>query len=113
MVTASVVLVESNQTRRKSFSIKDKREFILAVDTLVSTGASRHEACNRLGLPHMYYERIKKVIEKVESLENGTGYIPYKTNNSARKIHPVPQSLLCVIKDDFACFVVQTRHRGI
>ena len=89
-----------NHPARKSFSIKDKREFILSVDSIVSTGASRREACTRLGLPHMYYERFKKAIEKVESLENGTGYIPYKTNNSARKIHPGPPSLLCVIKDN-------------
>jgi hypothetical protein len=61
----------------------------------------------------MYYERFKKAIEKVESLENGTVYIPYKTNNSARKIHPGPPSLLSAIKDDLARFVVQARHRGI
>ena len=72
MVSASVVSFESEPSCHKSFSIKDKRGFILSVDSIVSTGASRHEACTCLGLPHMYYKCFKKAIEKVESLENCT-----------------------------------------
>ena len=98
MVSATVVvLFEDNRSRRKSYSIKDKREFIQAIDTLVSTGASRCNTCSRVGLPHMYYSLFKKAVEKVEALEKSAVYIPYKTNNSARKIHPIPPSLLTAI----------------
>jgi hypothetical protein len=40
---------------RKSFSIKDKREIIRSVDTIVATGSSHRKACYQLGVSHVYY----------------------------------------------------------
>ena len=79
----------------------------------LSTGASRRNAYSRVGLPHMYYSRFKKAVEKVEDLEKSAVYIPYKTNNSACKIHPGPPSLLSAIQDDLVHFVKHARHSGI
>jgi hypothetical protein len=45
---------------RKSFSLKEKREFIRYVDAIVATGLSRRKACLQLGVPHGYYARFKK-----------------------------------------------------
>jgi hypothetical protein len=114
MVSAIVVvLFEDEQSRCKSYSIKDKREFIQAISTLVSTGASHRDACSCVGLPHMYYSLFKKAVEKVEALEKSAVYIPYKTNNSAHKIHPGPPSLLTAIQDDLVHFVKHAMHSRI
>jgi hypothetical protein len=39
----------------KSFSLKDKREFVQAMDTIVATGLSCRKACCQLRVSHMYY----------------------------------------------------------
>ena len=113
MVTA-VVSTEVNQPLcRKSFSLKDKRDFVHAVDSIVATGISRRQACHHLGLSSMYYTCFKKVIKRVDALENGATFVLYKTNGNARKIHPGPPSLLSVIKEDLSHYVFKTRQRGI
>ena len=66
MISATVVVsFEDERSRRKSYSIKDKREFIQANDALVSTGASRRDACSRVGLPHMYYACFEKRLKRL------------------------------------------------
>ena len=70
MVMVSFVSPEAEQARRRSFSIKDKRDFVHRIDSIVSTGVSHCQACVRVGLPYLYYVRFKKVIHKVDALEN-------------------------------------------
>lgn len=113
-MVSTVVVADRNQpSRRKSFSVKDKREFILIIDSIVSTGISRSQACRHIGFSPMYYTRFKEVIDKVDALENGATFVAYKTNGTARKIHPGPTSVLHVIKEDLSRFVFETRQRGI
>jgi len=58
MVTA-VLATEGNQPLLwKSFSIKDKREYVIAIDASVSTDISRCQACSQVGLLYMYYTRF-------------------------------------------------------
>ena len=111
MVTVTFVSSGTERSRRKYFSIKDKRELVQAIDIMVSTGVSRRQACSRVGLHHIYYTCFKTVIEKVDTLEKSDAYIPYKTNGTACKFHP--PSLLSTIKDDLACFIMHARHSGI
>ena len=113
MVTAAVVTEDNQPSRRKSFSLKDKRDFVLAIDSMVSTGMSRRQACYHLGLSPMYYTRFKKVIETVDALEKSVTFVPYKTIGTARKIHPGHPSILQAIKQDLSRFVFETRQRGI
>ncbi len=98
---------------RKSFSLKDKREFIRSVDEIVATGLSRRKACHQLRVPHVYYTRFKRAIAKAQSLENADAFVHHNINGGARKIHPGPQSMLSLIKDDLMRFVFETRERGI
>ena len=100
MVSSTVITLEGEQSRRKSHLIKEKRDFIHAIDTIIATGISNHIACSHVGLPHMYYARFKNAIAKVDTLENSDVYVPYKMNGSAHKIHPGPPSLLSIIQDD-------------
>ena len=39
----------------KSFSVKEKHEYVVAIDALMAEGASRRQACSMVGLPHNYY----------------------------------------------------------
>jgi hypothetical protein len=100
MVSSTVIALEGERSRRKSYRIKDKRDFINAINTIVATGVSCCIACSHVGLPHMYYARFKNAIAKVDTLENSDVYVPYKMNGSAHKIHPGPPSLLSIIQDD-------------
>ena len=97
----------------KSVSLKDKRDFVHAVDSILATGICRRQACHHLGLSSMYYTRFRKVIKRVDALKNGATFVPYKTNGNVRKIHPGTSSLLTVIKQDLSCYVFETRQHGI
>ena len=39
---------------RRSFSVKEKREYVVAVDAIIATGATRRQACAMVNLPHNY-----------------------------------------------------------
>jgi hypothetical protein len=108
-----VVSFEAKWPHYRSYSIKEKREFVQAINTLVSTGASHCDKCYLVGLPHMYYACFKKAVEKVDGLEKSAAYIQYKTKGSACKIHPDPKSLLTAIQKDLARFVKHVRHSRI
>jgi len=113
MVTA-VVSTEVNQPlHQKSFSLKDKRDFIHVVNSIVVTGISHCQACYHLGLSSMNYTHFRKVIKRVDTLENGATFVPYKTNGNTQKIHPGPPSYLSAIKQDLSCCVFETRQHCI
>ncbi len=79
---------------RRSYTIKEKREFVQAICTLASNGVSIRQACPLLGLPHQYYYRFKKMVEAAGELEENDVFIHYKVNGTARKIHPGRPSIL-------------------
>jgi hypothetical protein len=66
--------------------VKDKREFVQAIDALVATGVSCHQAHSQVaGLSHYYnYALFKKVIEKVHALEKGDAFVSHKINGTPR-----------------------------
>ena len=64
MVLDSFVSPETEQARQRSFSIKEKRDFVHKIDILISTGVSRRQACVCVGLPCLYYACFKKVLQK-------------------------------------------------
>ena len=63
-----------------------------------------------VGLPHNYYPRFKKVTKKVDNLEQDAGYVPFKTNGTARKIHPGCPSLLQAIQEALSRFAFKIRQ---
>ena len=104
---------ESEPTLRKAFAIKEKREYVQAIDAIVSQGISRRKACSMLGLHPVYYARFKKVLRKVDDLENGDAFVAHKTNGTACKVHAGCPSLLSAIQEDLSRFIFETRQRGI
>ena len=101
------------RSHRKSFSIKEKREYVHAVDILVAKNISRCKACSILGLHPINYNRLKKVIAKVDALENSAGFVPHNTNGTARWFHLGCPSLSSVIKDNLSHFIFEKRQRRI
>ena len=53
---------------RRSYSIKEKRDIVQAVWTLVANGVSGCQACLMVGLPHQYYYRFKKAVKTTDDL---------------------------------------------
>ena len=77
-------LLDRESALQKSFSVKEKCEHEVTIDALVVEGASHPQAWSMVGLPHNYYPRFKKVIKKVDDLEQDAGFVPFKTNGTAR-----------------------------
>ena len=46
---------EHESSLRKSFLVKEKCEYVLAVDAQVARGVSHHLVCSMMGLPHNSY----------------------------------------------------------
>jgi len=106
-------LLDCESALRKSFSVKKKYEYVVAFDVLMAKGASHQQACLMVGLPHNYYPCFKKVIKKLDYLEQDAGFVPFKANGTARKIHPGHPSLLQAIQEDLSHFVFEIRQCGI
>jgi hypothetical protein len=113
MVSSSVIPFEAEHSLCRSYPIKEKRDFIHAIDTIIATGVSCRVACSRVGLSHMYYACFKKAIAKVEALEKSDVYLPYKTNGLACKIHLDAPSLLSIIQYNLSQFIVCARHNDV
>ena len=92
MITIVVATKGNQPSLQRSFFLKDKMDFIHAVNALVSTSISCCQACSHVG-SHIHYMRFKKVLKKVDDLKNSASFVPYKTNGNALKIHPGPPSL--------------------
>ena len=96
-------------TLRKSFSIKEKHKYIVAINALIAIGASCRQACAIVNLPHNYYPGFKKVLSKIDELDKNDEYVPFKMNGTARKIHPGNPSLLQDICIDLSRLVFEIR----
>ena len=93
---------------RRSFSIKEKREFVQAVELMIVIVAKKvlcHEACAMISVLQMYYTRFKKAIKKVAALDNADAFVVHRINGTAQKIHPGHSSIVSIIHDDLSCFV--------
>jgi hypothetical protein len=91
----------------KSFSIKEKHEYVHAVDILGAKNISHCKTCSILGLNPIYYTGFKKVIARVDNLENSAGFVSCNTNGTACSVHPGCPSLLSVIKGDLSYFIFE------
>ena len=94
MVMVSFVTLGAKQSRRRSFSIKDKRDFVHTIDIIDSTGVSHRQAYVRVSLPYLYYAHVKKVLQMFEALKNSDVSIPLMAIGTAFKIHAGRPSLL-------------------
>ena len=71
-------MLDRESALQKSFSVKEKREYIVAIDALMAEGVFCRQACLMFGLPHNYYPCFKKVIKKLGDLEQDAGFVPFK-----------------------------------
>ena len=108
-------VVVSEPSYRRSFSIKEKREYVQAVELVLYNhpGMSARQACGVIGFSPVYFVRFKKILKKVDAIVQGEGIVSHKINGAARKIHPGRASVLSAVQDDLSRFVFETRQRGI
>ena len=91
---------------RRSFSLKEKREVVRTVDTLVSHGHSCRNACDAKGILPIYYRRWKAVLQNVEELEVEDLFRSFNLNGTARKIHPGRVSILAPVQNCLPLFSI-------
>ena len=56
-------------SKRKSYSIKYKRDAVLTIEDLRSNEILVLAACRGLNLPHYYYRQWKKLLKNTDELE--------------------------------------------
>jgi hypothetical protein len=114
-VSALNSIVVSEPSYRRSFSLKEKREYVQAVELVLSNhpGMSTRRACSVIGLSPVYFVCFKKVLKKVDAIDQGEAIVAHKINGAARKIHPGRENVLSAVHDDLSRFVFETRQRGI
>jgi hypothetical protein len=105
-----LTLLDCKSSMRKSFSVQEKSKYVVAIDALIAEGASRRQPCSMVGLPQNYYPRFKNAFKKIDDLEQDAGFVPFKTNGTALKIHPGHSSLLQAIQEDLSRFVFEIRQ---
>jgi hypothetical protein len=108
-----LTLLDCKSSLWKSFSVKEKHEYKVAIDAMMMEGASCRQTCSMVGLPHNYYTRFKEVIKKIDNFEQDTGFVSFKTNGTVLKISPGCPSLLQAIQEDLSHFNFEIRQRRI
>jgi hypothetical protein len=99
---------------RKSFSLEFKRYAVRYIDTaLANKTASITVACEELCIPHFYYARWKKMLEKVNDMKKSNNFIAFKLNAGSRKVHPGRPSALEEIRDGLSRSIFELREQGI
>ncbi len=79
---------------RKSYDLKEKQNAVTMIDELVSSGNVQRKACASAGIPYLYYRRWKKLIEKVDGINDGKKFVSYNTKGTSRCIHQGHSSML-------------------
>jgi hypothetical protein len=99
---------------RKSFSLEFKRYAVRYIDLALATKrASVTVASEELCVPHFYYARWKRMLEKVDDMKKTSEFIAFKTNAGSRKIHPGRPSGLEDIRDGLSRSIFELREQGI
>jgi hypothetical protein len=76
-----VTTQEGEPSLRMPLSIKEKQDYIQAIDTIVAKGISHCKACSIVGLHRVYYAHFKKVTQKVDKLEKDDAFVAHETAN--------------------------------
>ena len=104
----------SAPTKRKSYTLKEKRRNVKDIDDLCSRiKISVAEACKRLGFHHSVYPRWKKDIAKanvIKETENEGSH--YHITGAVRKVHPGKKSSLFAHTNALMRFVFELREQG-
>ena len=95
MVDETETPVPITPVTRRSFSLEFKRYAVRYIDNaLASKMVSLTVACEDLCIPHFYYKRWKKMLEKLVDLKKANDFIAFKINSGCRKVHPGRPSAL-------------------
>ena len=97
----------------RSFEIKEKQNVVTMLDELVSSGCSRCNPCTAAGIPYLYYHHRKKLIEKVDGINDGKKFVSFNTKGTSRHIHQGHPSLLNGIEPQLKTIIFHVCEQGI
>jgi len=100
-------------TIRRSFEIKEKRNAVAMIYELVSSGCSQHKGCTAGGIPYLYYCCWKKLIKKVDNINDGKKFLSFNTKGTSRRIYQGHPSLLNGIEPQLKTFMFHVRKQCI
>jgi hypothetical protein len=69
----------SKVTFSRSLEFKEKWNTVHQIDELVSSGLSRRNAGLTVMIPYLYYCHWKKLLVKVDGLNESNPFVPYNT----------------------------------
>ena len=97
---------------RRSYELKEKRFVVQQIDALISSGHPRHNACQILGMPPLYYCQWKQLVSKVHDVNSTNDFVSYTTKGTAHKIHPGRPSAQMVIRPQMKEFAFSIHEQG-
>ena len=98
---------------RMSYEIKEKRQVVCHIDALLTSGLSRCWACENVGVKYLYYRRWKKLIKKVDIINNGEHFVAYNTKGKAQKIHGGRPGILEPVETQLKSSVFKVCEQGV
>ena len=72
---------------RKSYDIKEKQNAVALIEELVSIGNSQFKACASAGISYLYYHRWKKLINKVNGINDEKKFMSFNSKGTSHRIH--------------------------
>jgi hypothetical protein len=81
-------------------------------DSLKEKKMTIHAVSVKLNIPHYYYTHWKKMLEKVDKIENNCDCVPFNINGDSRQIHPSCPSLLEEIRDTLVHVIFKLQEQG-
>jgi len=107
-------LITVTPVTRKSFSLEFKHYAVCHIETaLANKTAAITVASEELCIPHFYYARWKKMLEKVDDMKKTIDFIAFKINSRSCKIHPGCPSALKEFHDGLSRSIFELREQGI
>jgi hypothetical protein len=109
-------LTPSPQVNRRSWTVREKREFVRSVDKYRADSAnfvnqhspSLRQACRAFGMNHFVYGRWKKQLQRVTDPS-----CPLIATGETRKLHPGPKSTIDNIAGALTHKVFALREQGL
>ena len=103
------------KTIRRSYNLKEKWAAVQHIDTFVFSWWPRCSACSFVGISYLYYQCWKKVVTKVNGIQEEEEFLSYKTAYSCLKVkvHKGRKSMLAEIEPKLKAYIPNLHEKGI
>ena len=112
-LTTNFVVTTKAAKARRSYEIKEKRQVVCQIDILLTSGLSWCRACESVGVKYLYYRSWKKLIKKIDIINDGEHFVAYNTKGKVWKIHGGCPGILKPEETQLKSFVFKVCEQGI